>query len=155
MDWMIPVFASAAIVCLGLYLVERRAATRLILSERKRHVEEIERMTKLYDRLVETAGASTRAQVEALARLVTTGQPTAIEARTEQRDADPRETLGRIVSEQTVQHGVNALREAYRALGREFSDADLREEVEALLSGIIPPSLPAEPAPVVRAEATA
>ncbi len=154
-SWLVPILTSALLSVLGLYFVERRALTRAVLSERKRHAEaldglnashreELARTAALYDRLLANAE---RTATESI-RLATTGQAQPAVATVERRVVDPVEEARRVVRNDTLDRGVEALREAYRAIGVQFNDDDLRQEAEALLAGLVPtlPS-PTTPAP--------
>lgn len=149
-EWVVPAVVAALVTVLGLYLIERRAAQRIILSERKRHEHEkqvlvdahaaqvtaigeardreIDRLVKAYDKLLDTQ----KTAVHESLRLATTAFATPQEARVEDRTPDAFERAQSAPAEATINRGVEVLRDAYRALGVTYSDEELREEAELL-----------------------
>ena len=157
--WLVPILTAAVLVLLGLYLIERQAAVRLIRQERKhheqvvaalhqgfamekklvlasfegveeRHRAELERVTKLYASVAETQ----KTTIQETLRLATTAFTVPQEARVEDRTPDAFERVQDAVRRETIERGVEVLREGYRAVGAQIDEASLREEAEMMLT---------------------
>lgn len=82
------------------------------------HSAEVARVTATYDSAI---------------RMMTTGSPTAIPARIEEREPDAQDRLSRTVAEETIKVGMDRLRAGYKELGLEIDDETLRAEAEQIL----------------------
>lgn len=105
------------------------------------HAAEVARLVALYEHVAKLVGASAQDAI----RLVTTGHATVQPVEIAEREVDAHTRVSRMVTEQTIDRGMAALREEYRKLGLQIDDDLLREEVTTILSLGMTPPYPAEP----------
>jgi hypothetical protein len=113
--------------------------------ERERHERELMRTIAVFEQQLKAQAAGQTATMEAAIRLATIGTPTQEPVQIEEREVDAHTRLSRMVSDQAVERGIDALRENYRAIGVQLSDEELRDEAMLLLSVGTMPQYPKEP----------
>lgn len=115
-------------------VVDRRAAEQRLVDRAR---DEGGRLATLYERILTLR----EQQALDLVRLATTGSTDGPSARVEPAEPTAHEVLSRQISEDTITTGMSRMREEYQRAGIAVPDhATLREEVEMILAGALPPA---------------